>query len=75
MRRNGRSSRIRAEGDNSFALIQVIKWVNNKKAKHIVNTYEYRENPLQVVDDFIKEYDLETGEFDITDVDRGECVL
>ena len=28
------------------------------------------ENPLQVVDDFIKEYDLETGEFDITDVDR-----
>ena len=28
------------------------------------------ENPLQVVDDWIKEYKLERGDFDITDVDR-----
>lgn len=52
--------------------------------KYVVNTIGYDElvkkisvanvlhceNPLQVVDDWIKEYNLQRGDFDITDVDR-----
>lgn len=33
----------------------------------------HSENPLQVVDDWTDEYQLETGSFDITDVDKELC--
>jgi hypothetical protein len=33
----------------------------------------HSENPLQVVDDWVDEYQLECGQFDITDVDKELC--
>lgn len=33
----------------------------------------HSENPLQVVDDWTNEYQLENGSFDITDVDKELC--
>ena len=33
----------------------------------------HSENPLQVVDDWTDEYQLENGSFDITDVDKELC--
>ena len=56
----------------------------HQRNQYVVNTIGYDEltskisvanvlhceNPLKVVDDWIKEYKLERGDFDITDVDR-----
>ena len=56
----------------------------HQRNKYVVNTMGYDnlydrisvanvlhcENPLKVVDDWIKEYKLERGDFDVTDVDR-----
>lgn len=56
----------------------------HQRNRYVVNTMGYDnlydrmsvanvlhcENPLKVVDDWIKEYKLEQGDFDITDVDR-----
>lgn len=56
----------------------------HQKNKYVVNAIGYdelvnkisvanvlhSENPLKVVDDWIKEYDLKKGNFDITDIDR-----
>lgn len=56
----------------------------HQRNQYVVNTIGYDEltskisvanvlhceNPLKVVDDWINEYKLERGEFDITDVDR-----
>lgn len=56
----------------------------HQRNKYVVNTMGYDnlydrisvanvlhcENPLKVVDDWIREYKLERGDFDITDVDR-----
>lgn len=56
----------------------------HQRNKYVINTIGYdelvnkisvanvlhSENPLKVVDDWISEYDLKHGDFDITDVDR-----
>lgn len=35
----------------------------------------HSENPRKVVDDWIEEYQLEKGDFDITDVDKELCTI
>ena len=35
----------------------------------------HSENPQKVVDDWIEEYQLEKGDFDITDVDKELCTI
>lgn len=50
----------------------VVNTIGKSKLKHLISVANvlHCENPLQVEDDWIKEYDLKAGDFDITDVDR-----
>lgn len=50
----------------------VVNAIGKKELEHLISVANvlHCENPLQVEDDWIGEYKLETGDFDITDVDR-----
>lgn len=50
----------------------VVNAIGKKELEHLISVANvlHCENPLQVEDDWIEEYKLETGDFDITDVDR-----
>ena len=46
-----------------------IKLLDNIRLVYLANVL-HSENPLKVVDDWTKEYDLKKGDFDILDVDK-----
>lgn len=74
------------EDDLKFMCVTIERIARELKQpnKYVVNAIGYKElskkislanvlhclNPLQVVDDFVKEYNLKSGDFDITNVDK-----
>ena len=50
----------------------VVNSIGKEALKHLISVANvlHCENPLQVEDDWIEEYHLSNGDFDITDVDR-----
>ena len=50
----------------------VVNEIGKKGLYHLISVANalHSENPLKVEEDWIKEYNLKTGDFDITDVDK-----
>ena len=50
----------------------VVNAIGKAELEHLISVANvlHCESPLQVEDDWIKEYELETGDYDVTDVDR-----
>ncbi|MCR4746708.1 MAG: hypothetical protein K5894_15945 [Lachnospiraceae bacterium] len=51
----------------------VVNTIGREELYHLLSVANvlHSENPLKVEDDWIRDYDLKDGDFDITDVDRG----
>lgn len=51
----------------------VVNTIGKNALEHLISVANvlHCENPLQVEDDWIKEYELKTGDYDITDVDQS----
>ena len=50
----------------------VVNTIGREELYHLISVANvlHSENPLKVEDDWIRDYDLKDGDFDITDVDR-----
>ena len=50
----------------------VVNTIGRDNLYHLLSVANvlHSENPLKVADDWIKDYDLKAGDFDITDIDR-----
>lgn len=50
----------------------VVNAIGKSELEHLISVANvlHCENPLQVEDDWIKEYELKTGDYDVTDIDQ-----